>query len=263
MSEQLISLSDSDLRALADAIRANRLAPPFSAVSLQRLLPPATCPPLAEELQRFVQLGFGAQHLVATIQLMLEDRSKRLTADEVIDLVTTGPEARGVTTRDTVVVVREMFANSQDAVLVAGYAVYQGQRVFQALADRMHERPHLEVQMILDIQRGPGDTSAASEIVRRFTDRFRSLQWPPDRRLPELFYDPRSLETESSKRACMHAKCIVVDTRDMFVSSANFTEAAQERNIEVGLLIHSCSLAERIERHFATLVSEGLLKPAQ
>jgi phosphatidylserine/phosphatidylglycerophosphate/cardiolipin synthase-like enzyme len=54
----------------------------------------------------------------------------------------------------------------------------------------------------------------------------------------------------------------VVDRREVFVSSANFTEAAHERNIEVGLLIHSSTLAERIVRHFEALLAEGVLKPA-
>jgi hypothetical protein len=61
----------------------------------------------------------------------------------VIDLVTTGPEARTSAHRDTSVVVRELFVNAEHSVLIAGYAVYQGQRVFQALADRMLAKPEL------------------------------------------------------------------------------------------------------------------------
>ncbi len=59
----------------------------------------------------------------------------------------------------------------------------------------------------------------------------------------------------------MHAKCIVVDARDLFISSANFTEAAQNRNIEVGILVRSTSLAQNLARHFDALVAERLLLP--
>jgi hypothetical protein len=38
--------------------------------------------------------------------------------------------------------------------------------VFQALADRMQESPNLTVRLFLDIQRKPGNTSAAAELVR-------------------------------------------------------------------------------------------------
>ena len=59
----------------------------------------------------------------------------------------------------------------------------------------------------------------------------------------------------------MHAKCIVVDGVQLFISSANFTEAAQNRNLEVGLLIRSAPLAESLARYFDTLVAQGLLLP--
>ena len=59
----------------------------------------------------------------------------------------------------------------------------------------------------------------------------------------------------------MHAKCIVVDRQELFISSANFTEAAQNRNIKVGLLVRSASLADNLVRHFDTLVAEKLLSP--
>ncbi len=73
-----------------------------------------------------------------------------------------------------------------------------------------------------------------------------------------MFYDPRSLDLEADKRACLHAKCVVVDGEAVFISSANFTEAAQERNIEMGLLVRSRWLAERVTRHFETLLHARL-----
>ena len=56
-----------------------------------------------------------------------------------------------------------------------------------------------------------------------------------------------------------HAKCVVADGRTVFVSSANFTEAAQDRNIELGLLIHSSALAGRITAHFDAMLAQGFL----
>jgi phosphatidylserine/phosphatidylglycerophosphate/cardiolipin synthase-like enzyme len=125
----------------------------------------------------------------------------------------------------------------------------------------MHECPELRVRLFLDIQRGHTDTTTADDLVRRFADRFAAHQWPKGRPLPDIFYDPRSLALPADKRASLHAKCVVVDRREVFVSSANFTEAAHERNIEVGLLIHSSMLADRIVRHFEALLAEGLLRP--
>ena len=109
--------------------------------------------------------GSAPDQLAATLELIRADRQARPRMEDLLELVTTGPEVPGIANRDTSVVVRELFANARESVLVAGYAVYQGQRVFQALADRMVEIPSLKVRMFLDIQRAPGDTSAASEIT--------------------------------------------------------------------------------------------------
>ena len=82
-----------------------------------------------------------------------------------------------------------------------------------------------------------------------------------DRPLPEVYFDPRSIELPSEKRACLHAKSIVVDGQHVFVSSANFTEAAQERNIEVGLLIHSTNVATQLTHFFEAMLGDYLLQP--
>ena len=261
MTPHLLRLSESDLRSMGTALRSGRLTPPFPPVALQRMLPIQLASQLSRELQGLHEQGFTPGQIATTIEFLLQDRSERPVPEDVIDLVTTGPEAAGVTNRDTSVVVRDLFAHAQTSVLIAGYAVYQGQRVFHALADRMHECPELRVRLFLDIQRGHTDTTTADDLVHRFAERFTAHQWPKDRPLPDVFYDPRSLAMPADKRASLHAKCVVVDRREVFVSSANFTEAAHERNIEVGLLIHSRTLAERIVRHFEALLVESVLKP--
>lgn len=263
MTEQLLQLCECDLREIAAALRANRLTTPITAVGLQRLLASCIAGTVAGELEQMIEQGFTPHQLAAVLELIAKDRSQRPALEDVIDLVTTGPEAVGVTNRDTSVVVRELFAHADESVLVAGYAVYQGQHVFAALADRMQAVPQLSVRMFLDVQRGSGDTTTTAELVRRFAHRFKTQQWPADRPLPQVFYDPRSLDMAADKRACLHAKCIVVDGESVFISSANFTEAAQERNIEVGLLVRSCSLADRLVLHFDTLLAGNLLLPVR
>jgi phosphatidylserine/phosphatidylglycerophosphate/cardiolipin synthase-like enzyme len=149
----------------------------------------------------------------------------------------------------------------KEHVLVAGYAVHQAREVFRGLAERMAEIPGLRVQMFLDVQRRHGDTTKDSEILREFAQRFKNKEWPGGDRVPEVYYDPRALQVNTTKKASLHAKCIVVDRRVAFVSSANFTEAAQVRNIEAGVLIQSSHFASKLARHFVSLAEAGLLKP--
>jgi phosphatidylserine/phosphatidylglycerophosphate/cardiolipin synthase-like enzyme len=112
--------------------------------------------------------------------------------------------------------------------------------------------------MFLDVKRARGDTSRPNEILRLFVQRFRAHEWPGSH-LPQVYYDPRSLEPDGPKRASLHAKCVIVDKQAAFISSANFTEAAQARNIEVGVLVRSRAFADELANHFDALADRQVL----
>lgn len=123
----------------------------------------------------------------------------------------------------------------------------------------MDATPELRVTLLLNIQRKRGDTAAADQLVRRFADRFWAVDWPGSSR-PRVYYDPRALELEGPT-GVLHAKALVVDDEAIFVTSANLTEAALERNIEVGLLVRDRALAASLSSHFRGLIDQGLLRP--
>jgi phosphatidylserine/phosphatidylglycerophosphate/cardiolipin synthase-like enzyme len=253
------SLAETDLREIAAALRSRRLTPPFTSTALQRFCTGTNERSVALEMQGLADAGMNTDHLALMLDSLASAHSSRPEVRDPVDLVWTGPEAPGIANRDTGVVVRELFANANEYVLVAGYAIYQGRDVFRALADRMTQLPGLKVRMVLDVHRRHRDTTKDSEVLRAFAHKFKKVDWPGSR-LPEVFYDPRSLELDNSKRSSMHAKCIVIDRRLAFVSSANFTEAAQVRNIEVGALIRSEPYAVQLARHFEALTDVGLLR---
>jgi phosphatidylserine/phosphatidylglycerophosphate/cardiolipin synthase-like enzyme len=78
--------------------------------------------------------------------------------------------------------------------------------------------------------------------------------WPT---LPTLYYDPRSLETGDT-RASLHAKCVIVDRERALVTSANFTDAAQRKNVEVGVDIRYPPAAARLADYFLGLCFAGV-----
>ena len=260
MSSPFSKLSSSDLLTLRDAIEAGRLRPPFTAASIARYCTCSDPSCVASALQDLTSDEHSTRHLARVMDLLADDRIERREPDGLIDLVWTGPEAPGAASRDTCVVVGELFSSAAETVHIAGYAIYQGHEVFSLLARRMEERPDLVVRMYLDVQRRHGDTTRDSELLRAFADRFKHREWPGSR-LPEVYYDPRSLALDSKKRSSLHAKCIVIDRAMAFVSSANFTEAAQVRNIEVGILVRSRHFACQLAEHFEALVDAEMLEP--
>ena len=260
MSGPFTRLRGDDLRSLALALRTGRLVTPYAPSAVRRLLSSHDVEAVAAGLLGLEEDGWTPAHLARMFEIMADDRASRSDAGELIELVWTGPESEGVANRDTGVVVRELFTEARSSVMIAGYAIHQGHFIFRSLAERMDSDPDLKVRMYLNIRRG-GDVSAAAPVVMaRFARDFVDRTWP-GRRLPEIYCDPRSLDLDASRRSSLHAKCIVINSGKSLVSSANFTEAAQLRNIEVGVLIHSRSFADRLTQHFETLVAGGALHP--
>ncbi len=260
MVSTLAQLSDRSLRSLLEAIAAGRLSLPFSSLTLAQLVPQCQLSAIKDELDRLQNLGLSGPLLIEWIRTLLQEREQRSSSSGQLELVMTGPEPPGAMIRDTGVVVRQMFFNATQSIWICGYAVYQGQEVFQSLAHRMTQLPDLHVRMFLNIQRPHGDNSPREHLVAKFRQRFKETQWPPDARLPEIYFDPRSLETnDSGKSACLHAKFVITDSRQVFVSSANFTEAAQERNIEAGILLQHPAIAVELQHHFQALLDHEKL----
>lgn len=258
----LLALSPADLDALKEALRSGRLPVPFLPSLIEKIVPRATAGAVSADLQGIVASGANREGLVAALELLAAARAQQPSLDELIELVTTGPDAGSISNRDTRVVVQDLFRGAERSVLLAGYELYQTEPVFRTLAERMAGNPNLAVQMFLNVKRPFGDASTDGEVLAGFVHRFRSEHWPTGRRLPEIYFDPRSLATGARSRAVLHAKCVVVDGRTSFVSSANFTEAAQERNIEVGVLIRSQIVAERLTEFFVALVATGAVRRA-
>jgi phosphatidylserine/phosphatidylglycerophosphate/cardiolipin synthase-like enzyme len=76
----------------------------------------------------------------------------------------------------------------------------------------------------------------------------RLLHWPLDRRRGNI---PGRL----------HAKLVVADRKVAFVTSANLTGSALERNLECGLLVRGGPAPRRLTDHIAALIREGVLQP--
>jgi phosphatidylserine/phosphatidylglycerophosphate/cardiolipin synthase-like enzyme len=258
MSGALRQLARWALSDLADALASGALDAPFSALGVRRFALPADRQPLADELQRLHDKGMTAAHLAEVVRAVLTERDAASEEAVEVELVWTGPEAPGAASRDTLVVVTELFERARRSVLVAGYSVYDGRSVFRKLIQRMATDPALRVRMFLNIERKDWQRDLdARAVVEHYASHFLKYHWEGSR-APEVFYDPRSLLPEPE--AVLHAKCVIVDDELAFVTSANLTEAAQQRNLEAGVLVKSRALATQLRAQFEGLVAAEVLR---
>jgi phosphatidylserine/phosphatidylglycerophosphate/cardiolipin synthase-like enzyme len=241
---------------LASALESGLLSPPYTSAALLSLLggsgDAAAVHGALEELERVGVTPAAAAVLLRSIDAAHEGVPR-------IDLVWSGPEVPGLHARDTRRVYEELLEGANRSVWVSTYAFFDGPRAFETIARRLDRVPALRVTLLLNIQRKRGDTTASAELVRRFADRFWSTEWPGELR-PAVFYDPRALEVDGPT-GVLHAKAVVVDDKTLFVTSANLTEAALDRNIELGLVTRDRTLALTVAVQFRTLIDQRLLVP--
>jgi phosphatidylserine/phosphatidylglycerophosphate/cardiolipin synthase-like enzyme len=254
MTDALFSLPAHLRRRLVDALESGTLPAPCSPISLRSVLGVAEgAEKITGAISELVQLGMAGPACAAWIRAV-EAASLRVPRP---DLVWSGPEVAGVAARDTRRVFEELLGSATRSVWACSYAFFDGPKAFEVLAKRMEEVPDLQVMLLLNIQRKRGDTSVADDVVRRFADRFWSTDWPGKRR-PRVFYDRRSLDLDGPA-GVLHAKAVVTDDEAVFITSANLTAAAFDRNIEIGMLMRDRALAASVTSHFQALIQQAFL----
>ena len=252
----LASLSDASLNALATAVEAGWLSGGS---------PDAAFASIAGEKGAVVSAWITSLEEAAFTPVQIARLLHSIVAgrhrDRVLvpDLVVSGPDVAGVPTADTYAVVQSLFQEAQEEIVLAGYAFHNGKLLFERLAEQKHLRPQLRIIFHVDVPRRSGDTTSPEDIILRYAEEFRTRHWPWQP-FPEVYFDPRALATDSHARASLHAKVVVVDRSKLFLTSANFTEAAHQRNIEMGLLSRAAYLAEQVAAYFEGLRQAGHLQ---
>ena len=256
-------LNPAALARLAVALESGRLDTPISASDLRHHVPEEDADAASAELCDMVADGMQPRHIARLLHLLAEERKAAQVISDRTELVWSGLDLKRSESRDTGEVIRILFRDAKRNVLISSYSIDKNRKadaLFGKLAARMDVEPELSVRIFLNVARKPDDRRAASELLREFAETFRHDIWP-GARLPEVFHDPRSLEPYDGKdRGCLHAKCIIIDEARAFVTSANFSEAAQARNIEAGVLVDDSAFARTLKSQFDGLVERNELR---
>jgi phosphatidylserine/phosphatidylglycerophosphate/cardiolipin synthase-like enzyme len=201
-------------------------------------------------------------HSLASIALMCRALSlaqaERDAAIHSTQLSISGPDVPGIPIFNTQTTVASLFSQAEQEVLLTSYVFHSAGEILRPLAEKHDANPNLRVRIILDLthRRGP-DKQPYAAVAPGFIHHFKEHQWPGER-LPEI-WDYRE-GFESPDAGVMHAKVIVVDRKVALVTSANFTEAAQDRNIEAGVLIQNSHFSGRLQGYFDSLIEKKVLR---
>ncbi|MCB9729130.1 MAG: phospholipase [Deltaproteobacteria bacterium] len=246
----LSRLSTDDIEATLDAIRDRRVVGPLTASRLSAAGVAVDVVAVASACG-----GLPADSIAPVLAAVLAERRRGRPG---VELVWTGPEPSGATTRDTARVLEHLFRDARTEVLLAGFSFDHGATLFAKLHHAMVTR-NVACDFFVDI---PGDQQhvrAADEerLVSAHVAGFLAAHWPWRAR-PRFFYDPRRFDP--TVYASIHAKCVVVDSRYAFVTSANFTDRGQTRNVEVGLLVDDAQLAGQLGGHLRRCAQQDIFR---
>ena len=73
-------------------------------------------------------------------------------------------------------------------------------------------------------------------------------------------WDPHDRRNAGTQHASVHAKCAIADSTIALVTSANLTDSALQRNMELGLLIKGGNPPRSLNDHLLSLVQTKKIK---
>lgn len=263
MRRRLSALGRHNLHQLAMALQSGQLSPPFTGRALHDRVPSDAHDAVQSELQELHSQGMQPPQLAVLLDALAAERDAQEALRDRVELVLSPPELDHAGARDSWAVVQSLFQRAQRALVILSYAFDHGDKakdLFGPLAARMDAEPELAVTICAHVRRPMHDPTDEAALRADFARRFAKELWPGER-LPALEHFPRSLSLDFTARAAMHAKLVVADARWSLITSANFTEAAQLRNLEAGVVIDDPDLAGRLLRHLDALRRDGELQP--
>lgn len=168
-----------------------------------------------------------------------------------VELVWTGPSAVSAGLRSTEQVILEMIRSAQQSIYVVTFAAYKIDAVAKALRDAAARGAR--IALILedkDESAGKVSLSALPALSGIGLSAVKTYIWPLDQRQ----------RNERGDHGALHAKCVLVDSQRLFISSANMTEFALTLNIELGVLLTGGDAPRQVERNLTELIRTGVLR---
>jgi len=230
-------------------------------VTTPALLNSGATPELAGAISSFIESkAYSPSTVAAIIGAVLDTREHIKNVALSQSLVVSGPDSPNLSNLKTGARFVQIVEHAKHELMLATFALYQGDKILEPIHQAMVNNPDLKVTLVLNIQRNYGDRTLSEELIAKARQDFVGRNWPWELK-PHVYYFPESLHLDSKLRASMHAKFLIADEERCFITSANFTEAAQKKNIEIGVELQHSHEPKALSRYFKDLIARGELKP--
>jgi cardiolipin synthase len=166
-------------------------------------------------------------------------------AAESINLVWTGPKTGLIPIRKTEQAIREVIDESERGLFIVSYVFHNASSIVEGLNAAIERGVKVRILLESPIAHGGATSGDGLGAMHRSVPKAELYIWEPTEKA----------KTSGSFSASVHAKCAVADSLIAFVTSANLTSAAMERNMELGVLVRGGTTPARLHAHLNALVS--------
>ena len=167
-----------------------------------------------------------------------------------IELVWTGPKTGLIPTRRTEQVILEVIDSAKDDVFLVTYVFYKASSIVSGLNAAVARGVGVNVLLESSTEHGGAVKGDSVKAMAEAVPGASIYVWDPAAKRPD----------GDSLSASMHAKCAVADKKLAFITSANLTSAALERNMELGLLIRGGAVPQRLQSHLNALATTKVIR---
>lgn len=167
-----------------------------------------------------------------------------------VDLVWTGPRTQLIPTRQTEQVLLEVISTAKSDLFLVTYVFYKASSITTALNEAVGRG--VGVSILLESSKEHGGTVRGDGVkaIRDAIPKSSIYVW-----------DAASRKGHGDLASvAVHAKCAVADKTLAFITSANLTTAALERNMELGVLIRGGTVPDQLGRHLDALVTTKVIR---
>ncbi len=240
----------SHVEALARVVERHTAPTPSAHSQIIEAVPVPAFGQITGELLKAWERSPGVLGVAVAFALLAAVRTaSRERAEELIDVVWTGPRTSQVPVRLTREVLLDVIRAAERELLIVSFAAYKVDLVVAGL--KAASEHGARVRLVLETERVAGgtltiDAGRAFEELRGVASFY---VWPVEKR-PVL----------ERGRAALHAKVAVADDHIAFVTSANLTGHAMTENMELGLLVRGGPVPGKLAAHFRELIAAGVLE---
>lgn len=168
-----------------------------------------------------------------------------------MELVWTGPSTGQVPVRHTEQVLCEVIEAAKRRLFLVSFVAYKVDSIIRALRGAIGRQVQINLLLESSDKHGGRVTYDSVKAMKNILPSIEVYVWSSDMKVL-----PGQLS------GAVHAKCAVADGELAFITSANLTSAAMERNMELGVLVRGGELPFELHRHLEALIYTKVIERA-